>query len=474
MTALRPTIVWFRQDLRLADNPALAAAATAGPIIPLFILDETGPGRTPGAASKWWLDKSLRALARDLAARGSPLILRRGRAKGVLEQVVAEAGAAGVTWNRLYDPASVARDTEIKTALRARGLEVRSFNGALLNEPWTIETAAGGPYKVFTPYWRAAAPLAEQAAPGPDATTFTAPSARVGSAAIDDWGLHPTKPDWSSGFADWRPGEAGAMARLQSFLDDAASAYLDHRNLPALPGTSRLSPHLGFGEISPRQVWAAAKASVLARGAPERHIDGFLRELGWREFNHHLLFHFPHMERDGFNPRFADFPWRDDPAGLEAWRRGRTGYPIVDAGMRELWATGWMHNRVRMIVASFLTKDLMIDWREGESWFWDTLVDADLANNVAGWQWVAGVGADAAPYHRVFNPVLQGEKFDPAGEYVRRWLPELALLPNDCIHQPWRAGPWMGAGARRGVTYPVPIVDHAAARQRALAAYEKD
>jgi len=270
-------------------------------------------------------------------------------------------------------------------------------------------------------------------------------------------------------------GEAGARARLESFLSDGLTDYADARNRPDLTGTSRLSPHLHFGEISPRRVWDQAKASVITRGAKERDVEAFLRELGWRDFNHHLLFHYPDMERVGFNPRFLSFPWVENPGGLEAWRQGRTGYPIVDAGMRELWATGWMHNRVRMIAASFLIKHLMIDWRQGEAWFWDTLVDADLANNLAGWQWIAGCGADAAPYFRIFNPVLQGEKFDPGGDYVRRWAPELARLPNACIHQPWRAEDRVlaAAGVRLGVTYPMPIVDHATARARALNVYER-
>jgi deoxyribodipyrimidine photo-lyase len=474
MTTAPPTVVWFRDDLRLSDNPALAAAAERGPVVPLFILDEDAPPRPLGGAARWWLDGSLRSLARDLADRGAPLILRRGPAEAVLASVIDDSGARGVCWNRRYDAASIARDSGLKTTLRARGLEVRSFNAALLNEPWCVKTGAGGPYRVFTPYWRAARALAPMAEPGPHVGALARTHDAPDSEALDDWALRPRDPDWSTGFSEWRPGESGAHARLEAFLAGPAKVYGAARNHPGRPGTSKLSPHLHFGELGPRQVWAAAEAAK-ATGADVAGVDGFLRELGWREFNHHLLFHFPLMERDGFNPRFQGFPWRDDAAGAAAWRRGRTGYPIVDAGLRELWATGWMHNRVRMIAASFLVKDLMVDWRVGEAWFWDTLLDADLANNVAGWQWVAGCGADAAPYFRVFNPVLQGEKFDPEGDYVRRWVPELARLPGACIHSPWTLDSRRLAAAevRLGVTYPHPIVDHALARDRALAAYER-
>ncbi len=470
-----PAVVWLRNDLRLADNPALSAAALAGPVIPLFILDEAAGTRPLGGAARWWLDKSLRALSADLADRGTPLVLRRGPAEQVLQEVIAEAGAGSVYWNRLYDPSAVCRDGKIKAVLRDAGVITRSFNGALLNEPWTVKTGAGGPYRVFTPYWRAARPFADESAPDTTPPRLQGFGVSLASDRLDDWSLHPHTPDWSAGFKDWRPGEAGAQARLTSFLSSSVDNYVDLRDRPAVSGTSRLSPYLHFGEISPRQVWAAGKCAVAERRASLRQVDGFLRELGWREFNHQLGFHFPRMEQEGFNPRFLNFPWREDPVGVEAWRRGRTGFPIVDAGMRELWATGWMHNRLRMIAASFLIKDLLVDWRVGEAWFWDTLVDADLANNLAGWQWVAGSGADAAPYFRVFNPVLQGEKFDPDGTYVRRWVPELARLPNACIHQPWRADTDILAAAdvRLGVTYPAPIVDHAVARDRALAAYER-
>ena len=467
MTSTSPAIVWFRRDLRTSDHPALAAAAEGGrQIIPVYIHDAAGPPRALGGASGWWLDKSLARLADDLTALGSPLILRRGDSATVLRALIAETGATAVYWNRLYDSASIARDAALKSELTGAGLDTRSFNGALLNEPWTISTGAGAPYRVFTAYWRTARAAAGDVGPLPAPKRLVAPAMPPRSERLSEWGLHPARPDWSGGFDDWSPGEAGARARLDAFLGAPARRYGEHRDRPDVEGTSRLSPHLHFGEISPRQIWAATDAAAHIDAAPTGQIEVFQKELGWREFNHHLLFHFPNIATENFNSAFDRFPWRDDPAGLAAWRAGRTGYPIVDAGMRQLWSTGWMHNRVRMIVASFLVKDLMTDWRAGEAWFWDTLIDADVANNAANWQWTAGCGADAAPYFRIFNPTLQGEKFDPSGAYVRRWVPELAALPDADIHQPWRV-PCPPA------TYPAPIVDHAKARNRALEAYQR-
>jgi deoxyribodipyrimidine photo-lyase len=464
-SAESPLIVWLRRDLRLADNPALAAAAATGaPVVPLFVLDEAGEGRPPGGAARWWLDKSLAALADSLSTPGSRLVLRRGPAAEVLRGLIGETGAGAVYWNRLYDPAAVERDRALKAELREAGLEARSFNAALLVEPWDLRTGAGGGFKVFTPFLRALRGSVGPIEPGPAPTSLRAPRRWPASERLADWRLHPTKPDWSAGFADWTPGEAGAQARLDVFLDDGLGAYAEARDAPAAGATSRLSPHLHFGEIGPRQVWrAAADCAVLEPGLGAA-AEKFLSELGWREFNHHLLFHNPDLPAANVRAAFDRFPWRGDDAGFSAWSRGRTGYPIVDAGMRELWTTGFMHNRVRMIVASFLIKHLLVDWRRGEAWFWDTLVDADLANNAANWQWVAGSGADAAPYFRIFNPIAQGERFDPKGAYVRRWVPELAALPDKLIHQPWTA-PSPPAG------YPPPIVDHAAARERALAAF---
>lgn len=467
-----PVLVWFRQDLRLADNPAVAEAVESGrPIIPLYVLDETAPPL--GGASLWWLDKSLASLDASLRALGSRLILRRGDPVHQIGEIIAATGAGAVVWNRLYDKHSVARDSARKSDLRADGVEAQSFDGGLLVEPWTVKSGSGDPYKVFTPFWRAARGVLVDRPAFETPASLPAPPSWPDSEALADWGLHPTRPDWSAGFDLWNPGEAGARALLDRFLGGPVKAYADARNLPGVEGTSRLSPHLHFGEIGPRQVWRAAQAAIAAGHAPAEEAAKFLAELGWREFNHHLLFHWPDLPTANFKPDFDRFVWRDDPAGLKAWQTGRTGYPIVDAGMRELWTTGFMHNRVRMIVASFLIKHLMIDWREGEAWFRDTLVDADIAQNAANWQWVAGSGADASPWFRIFNPITQGEKFDPDGVYVRRWCPELAKLPADAIHQPWTAseGRLIAAGVALGRTYPRPIVDHATARTRALDAY---
>ncbi|MBX3480147.1 MAG: deoxyribodipyrimidine photo-lyase [Caulobacter sp.] len=463
--------MWFRQDLRLADNPALAEAA-AGPVIPVFILDETEAVRQRGGASLWWLDKSLRALARDLEARGSKLILRRGEAAKIVRELVEETGAGAVCWNRLYDGAVIDRDKSLKAGLKADGVDCRSFNAALLNEPWEIASGSGTPYRVYTPYWRAARERIGSISTTPAPDRLEAPGSWPGSDDLDDWGLHPTSPDWSSGFGDWTPGEAGALQALDEFLDDGVARYREDRDRPDRPGTSRLSPHLHFGEIGPRQVWRAAQAAA-ARGASEGQVDKFLAELGWREFHHHLLFYNPKLATENFRPEWDAFVWRDDEAAFRAWTRGETGYPIVDAGMRELWATGYMHNRVRMIAASFLIKDLLIDWRRGEAWFWDTLVDADLAQNAANWQWVAGSGADASPYFRIFNPVTQGQKFDPDGDYIRRWVPELRNSPTKVIHLPGGGVSDLFAADddRSGPHYPDPIVDHGKARERALEAY---
>ena len=458
------SIVWFRNDLRLADNPALIAALAAGrPVIPVYVLDEETDGvRPPGAASRWWLHHSLQSLDTFLRVPGSRLVLRRGPAERVIAELAADCEADAVYWNRSYDPGTRARDTRLAKSLARRGLRGESLNGSLLFEPRDVKTAAGAPFKVFTAFWRACRALNPPGQPLPAPKRLTLPDAWPASDGLADWQLAPHTPDWAVGFsAAWAPGECGAVTRLMAFLDDILEEYRHSRDRPAIDGTSRLSPHLAFGEISPRQVWRAATASRHAAAT-----EKFLAELGWREFSYHLLFHFGDLAQRNFRPEFDAFPWDADPQAIAAWRRGRTGYPIVDAGMRQLWTTGWMHNRVRMIVASFLTKDLLADWRVGESWFWDTLVDADPANNASGWQWVAGSGVDAQPYFRVFNPVLQGEKFDPAGDYVRCWVPELSDLPAETIHKPWMAKHRLPA-----TVYPGRIVDHAVARQRALAAF---
>ena len=475
------TIVWFRQDLRLEDNPALAAAAERGaPVIPLFILDETVPAdEAMGAASRWWLNGSLAALAADLGTRyGQRLILRRGAPGEILEALAAETKADAVLWNRCYEPHAVARDREIKAALKARGLAVESHNAALIAEPWEVRTGAGEPYKVFTPFWKAVRAQIAPPQPLPAPETLACPATWPGSDALDGWALLPSRPDWAGGLRDaWTPGENAARSRLHAFLRHRLDGYADTRDLPGTHGTSRLSPHLHWGEIGPRQIWHATQAHTAAHGQAktEKAAAKFLAEVGWREFSYHLLFNFPQIVRDNFRPEFDGYPWARDTAALARWQRGQTGYPIVDAGMRELWATGWMHNRVRMIVGSFLIKDLLIHWKEGERWFADTLVDADLASNCASWQWVAGSGADAAPYFRIFNPVSQAAKFDADGAYIRKWVPEIARLPDDFIAQPWTAPALVlkAADVTLGDTYPRPMVDHALARDRAMAGYRE-
>lgn len=499
------SLVWFRLDLRLADNPALQAAlARPGAIVPVFVWapDEEGPW-APGGASRWWLHQSLAALDASLRERGSRLIRRRGSSLATLRELAKEIGATAVFWSRRSEPALIERDARIKSALREDGLHVESFNSALLIEPWEIKNSSGKPFQVFTPFWRA---CCQKIAGGKLATApsnLPAPAKWPKSLPLDSLALQPKFP-WDNGMrAAWKPGEAGAREQFDRFFKNASGDYAEGRNRPDLVGSSRLSPHLHFGEIGPRQIWErcslkvgaatvrrephspdAAKNSPRSGGSSlsepvspsSRHsLSLFLSELGWREFAHHLLYHFPRTPTEPLRSEFAKFPWAKDPKALVAWKRGRTGYPLVDAGMRELWTTGWMHNRVRMVVASFLVKDLLLPWQEGARWFWDTLVDADLANNTLGWQWTSGCGADAAPYFRIFNPTGQGEKFDPDGDYVRRWVPELANLPATWIHKPWEAPTDIlrAAGVEPGRTYPRPILSHAIARMRALAAYQK-
>ena len=444
------TLLWLRQDLRLADHPALHAAVERGAaVIPIFLWCPQEEGAwSPGAASRWWLHHSLASLQTDFAKRGATLVIRRGEDSLVaLRGLIRETGANAVYWSRRYEPRLVERDRRIKDALRADGLEARSFNAALLTEPWDVQNLSGKPFQVFTPYWRKVSATLELPAPLPAPKRIPAPERIVSTLPLDALQLLP-QIRWDGGLArTWTPGERGAAQRLDHFLDGPVKDYGETRNLPAESGTSRLSPHLHFGEISPRQIWHAA---------PKWRTGQFMTEIGWREFAHHLLYHFPHTTDAPLRADFARFPWREDARELRAWQRGETGIPLVDAGMRELWDTGWMHNRVRMVVASFLVKNLRMHWLHGARWFWDTLVDADLASNTLGWQWAAGCGADAAPYFRVFNPQSQAEKFDPQGEYIRRWIPELGGRPGS-------------SGTR---AYPPPIVDLKASREAALAAFK--
>ncbi|PRB08694.1 deoxyribodipyrimidine photo-lyase [Microbacterium sp. MYb62] len=436
-----PSIVWFRDDLRLADNPALRAAIDRGePVIALYVLDEESPGVRPlGGAARWWLHHSLASLDDRLRERGGALVLRRGPAERVVRQTVADVGAGAVLWNRRYGGAAREIDSALKAGLRAAGLEVASFAASLLHEPWTVTTGSGTHYSVFTPFWRACLALPAPRAPLPEPRTVESPDRAPASDALEDWSLLPVRPDWAGGLREtWEPGEPAARRRLRDFLDEDLPQYDRARDEPSAGATSLLSPHLRWGEISPFTIWHEA---VGVDGA-----GGFLSELGWREFAWHTLYHSPALASENLRPEFDAFPWPPlDPLHLDAWQHGETGVPLVDAGMRELWHTGYMHNRVRMVVASFLVKNLLIDWRLGEQWFWDTLVDADEANNPFNWQWVAGSGADAAPYFRVFNPELQAKKFDPQGLYISRWASEAPT---------------------------VPIIELAETRKAALAAYE--
>lgn len=470
-----PVIVLFRHDLRISDNRALHDASRSGkPVIAVFLWDEvTSPVTRPiGSARRWWLHHSLMSLARSLEGLGSHLVLRRGNSLDIVNEIVEQTGADTVLWNRRYDEGGIATDTALKSALSQRGLTAHSFEGQLLHEPYALKTGTGGFYRVYSPFWRALSTGAEPRGPVEAPKALRAWPRPVATDDLSRWSLLPERPDLAKGFTEqWTPGEEGALKSLAAFVEDAIEDYYKNRDNPGKEGTSRLSPHLAHGEITPFQIWDAlnaADATLKGTGG-----EKFRKEIGWREFAWHLLFHRPRLHLENVNPAFDSFPWQNSDRYFDAWKRGRTGYPIVDAGMRQLWKTGWMHNRVRMVVASFLTKHLLVDWRKGEEWFWDTLVDADAGNNPASWQWVAGSGADAAPYFRIFNPVLQSRTYDPDGNYVRAFVPELQNLPDKYLHQPWAAPPAVlkAAGIVLGQTYPEPIVDHKIARKRALEVY---
>ena len=471
---MRTILLWFRQDLRIRDNAALAAAMETGKtVLPVFIHDPDAEGAwAPGGASRVFLHHALSSLSADLAEHGLPLILRTGSSEKLLARLASETGASGVYWNRRYEPAAIRRDSEIKKSFREKGLAAESFNSALLFEPWEVATKEGRPFQVFTPFWRNAG---GRKAPEPvsvDLRKLHRPETHPDAGSVASLSLLPDH-SWGRKIAGhWEIGEDAAGRILDDFLENRVRSYVDDRNIPAAEGTSRLSPYLHWGLIGPRQI----HARTVEAGQHEcKGGQTFLSEIGWREFAHHVLYHFPHTPEEPLREKFAAFPWKEDKTVLQRWRRGETGYPIVDAGMRQLWEEGWMHNRVRMIVGSFLVKHLLHSWSHGARWFWDCLVDADLASNTLGWQWSGGCGADAAPYFRVFNPMTQGRKFDPEGIYVRRYVPELEKMPADHIHEPWEAGADVlaGAGVRLGRDYPLPIIDHKEGRARALAAFEE-
>ncbi len=469
-----PVIVWFRQDLRLSDHPALVEAAKTGtPLLPVYILDDinSGPWKA-GGAGRWWLHHSLLALNNSLSGN---LACYAGDAQEILAHIVRQTKAHAVYWNRCYEPWRIARDTRIKADLEVDGITVKSFNASLLYEPWSVKKNDGTPYHVFTPFFRkgcSGCGEPEPPLPAPGRIPMMRPP--EGSKSIADLGLLPDGVRWDKKMQPhWNIGEQGAQKRLADFLDHGLKGYRDGRNVPSKNNVSRLSPHLHFGEISPRKIWHDVRQRMIAENL-ETDGDHFLTEMGWREFSYNLLYYNHDLPSVPLQKRFERFPWSQDDKALVAWKRGQTGYPIVDAGMRELWQTGYMHNRVRMITGSFLVKDLLLHWTEGEKWFWDCLVDADLANNAASWQWIAGCGADAAPYFRIFNPVSQGEKFDPQGDYVRRFVPELAKLPDAYIHRPWEAPQSVlkECCLLLGKDYPMPIIDHKTARNRALEAFQ--
>lgn len=451
-----PIIVLFRQDLRLQDNTALITACQTGhPVIPIYILDDENPGKWKmGGASRWWLHQSLISLDQSLREKGSQLFLYKGELLDVLSRIIRKHQVGAIFWNRCYEPYAIRQEQKLKALLP----HSQSFNGSLLFEPWEILNQQHQPFKIFTPFWNKCIEVESIEAPlsAPDRMI----TKKIESETLDSLNLLPKHPDWSKGlYKYWNVGEKAAFNSLNHFIHHSLKTYDNERDIPSLASTSALSPHLHFGEISPRQIFH------IANNIPKS--AKFLSELGWREFSYYQLYHYPQLPEQPWRSEFAEFPWENNRDFLKKWQRGETGYPIVDAGMRQLWETGWMHNRVRMISASFLVKDLFLSWQTGAHWFWDTLVDADLANNSASWQWVAGCGFDAAPFFRIFNPILQSEKFDPDGIYIKRWIPELAKVPQTLIHMPWKVR------SDLKLNYPDPIVDHAQSRKRALEAFKK-
>jgi len=468
---MRPNLVWFRDDLRLTDNPALHAACAGGAqVICLYIFDATPSLRQLGGAARWWLQDSVAKLAGALEKKGGKLIICRGDAPMIIEKMAAAGAVGEVFWNERHVPAAATLDESIARLLALRDIPLHRFNGSYLNPPSAITNSTGGPFKVFTPYWRAvlrhgvsATPL-----PAPEKIHKADWHADPQSMPVFPASPVPVSMPWMDRLSQsWQPGEKAAHQTLETFLENALHGYASRRDFPAGGTTSRLSPYLRHGEISPLQVWHALEIARHTGGAPQHDADKFINELIWREYACHVLHHFPSLSLESRDRSFDLIPWRNEPEQIQAWQQGRTGFPLIDAGMRQLWQTGWMHNRMRMIVGSFLVKHLLCDWRIGESWFWDTLVDADQASNVFGWQWVAGCGFDASPFHRIFNPVLQSERFDPKGHYIRTFVPELAHLPDQLIHTPWKAPPDLFEDNGR-ICYPRPIVDLAAGRERAL------
>jgi deoxyribodipyrimidine photo-lyase len=478
MAKKTPILLWLRKDLRLSDHPSLTAAIQTGhPVIPLYIHSPNSQDPKQGAASKWWLHHSLLSLRGDLKRIGGNLIIKTGEPASILATLCKSTSSAAVYVSRGYEPSMDAADQTLAEQMKQVGIQWHSFPGHLLREPDSVRNQSGKPFQVFTPFWKTVSQTLESPTLLPPPTHWPSPRSWPKSDPLEACQLL-SKIGWDAGFSKaWNPGESGALDNIRRFCSESFDAYQVDRDFPGTNGTSKLSPHLHLGEITPRQIWHQCLRGAVRSGKPESSIiqSTFMREIGWREFAHHLLIHFPSTIHHPLRPEFASFPWQTDSAMLEAWQKGQTGYPIVDAGMRELWATGWMHNRVRMIVGSFLVKHLLMDWKEGTEWFWDTLVDADLANNTLGWQWIAGCGADAAPYFRIFNPITQSEKFAGDGNYIRKWVPELKWLPTVYLHAPWKATESIlkDANLRLGKTYPKPMVNHMIARETALEAYQR-